>query len=236
MNHQNIRDNENIIISSRFRPVHSFDLWGVVVDQHTLGQQKIGIYEEIARKEKVPEHEITRVTQNYRALLDGKPWATGPRKAEIIDAVSAPALSNEHQIYYDSCFIQDALEVIKEILEAGEGAIIFTSEPAPGLREQLVPKIGERIGVVRHGNKIDPGSFRAVYDLERQLGNIVITHTADELPELIAARKSGLFHENALVYVNRNNSNSKDRVTEEGIHCYVNDLREVEYTSLGLNP
>jgi hypothetical protein len=200
-----------------------------------LGQQKIDIYEEIARKEKIPEHEITRVTQNYRALLDGKPWATGPRKAEIIDALAAPAPSNEHQLCYDSCFIQDALEVIKEILEAGEGAIIFTSEPAPGLREQLVPKIGERIGVVRHGNKTDPGSFKAVYDLERRFGNIIITHTADELPELIAARKSGLFQPGALIYVNRNDSNSEKMVESEGIHCYVNDLRNVKYTTLVAN-
>lgn len=226
---------EKPAVSFDLKPMHSFDLWGVIVDQHTLGQQKIDIYEEIARKEKISEHEITRVTQNYRALLDGKPWATGPRKAEIIDALAAPAPSNEHQLCYDSCFIQDALEVIKEILEAGEGAIIFTSEPAPGLREQLVPKIGKRIGVVRHGNKTDPGSFKAVYDLERRFGNIIITHTADELPELIAARKSGLFQPGALIYVNRNDSNSEKMVESEGIHRYVNDLRNVKYTTLVAN-
>ncbi len=88
---------------------------------------------------------------------------------------------------------------------------------------------------IRWGNKSNPHSFKEVCQKETRLGNRVVTHTADELPELMAARKSGLFHENALVYVNRNNYNSKDSVTEEGIHCYVDDLRDVKYPALVSN-
>jgi hypothetical protein len=227
--------NGSIIVSSKLKPVHSFDLWGVVVDQYVLGQRKIDIYKENAQKKKVPEDEINRVVQDYRDLLDGKSWASGQRKGEIIEAIDGPTLGKEIQRYYASAFIQDALYVIQEILDAGEGVIIFTSEPAPGLKEQFIPDIGERIGEIRCGNKAKPGSFKAVYELESQLGNSVVTHTADELPELVAARKSGLFHPDGLIYVNRNDSNSEDRVGNEGIHCYVDDLRDVKYTTLVIN-
>ena len=39
---------------------------------------------------------------------------------------------------------------------------------------------------------------------------------ADELPELVAARKSGLFTRQGLIYVNRNDSNLEEGVREEG--------------------
>ncbi len=223
--------NGHIVVSSTFRPVHSFDLWGVLVDQHLLGRRKIDIYKEIAREKKIPEDQISRVVEDYRALLDGKSWATGKRKAQIIKAISGPALRNKIQPYYASCLFQDALDVMKEVIEGGEGVVIFTSEPAPGLREQLAPKIGERIGEIRYGNKADPASFRAVYELESRLGNRIVTHTADELPELVAARKSGLFQPGGLIYINRNDIDSEDEVKTKGIDCYVNDLREVRYTT-----
>ena len=221
-----------IMIPSGFRPVHSFDLWGVVVDKYALGERKIAIYEKLAKREKVPEEEIKRVVRSYRALLENASWATGKRKAEIIQAIGSPALADEIQRYYASAFAQDALYVMREILEAGEGLMIFTSEPAEGLVDQLAASLGERIGEVRYGDKTDPASFRAVYEEERRLGNIVVTHTADELPELIAARESGLFQPGGLIYVNRDDSNSEEKVRSRGIDCYVDDLRDVKYTTL----
>jgi hypothetical protein len=56
----------------------------------------------------------------------------------------------------------------------------------------------------------------------------VVTHTADELPELLAARR----HVPKLIYVNRNNSNARELVLRQGIQMYVENLREVPYSIL----
>ena len=60
----------------------------------------------------------------------------------------------------------------------------------------------------------------------------MISHTADELPELVAANKSGLFPSRNLVYVNRNESNSKEKVQNAGIDWYVEDVRDVDYLGI----
>lgn len=219
-------------ISSGLKPVHSFDLWGVLVDQKLLGQRKIDLYKSNARKNRVPEHEIMRIVQDYRDLLDGKPWATGSRRSDIIDALEGQEWVMEVQTQFKSAFMPDALTVMDEILKAGAGVLIFTSKPAPGLREQLASTLGREIGEVRWGNKGDPAVFKTVYDLEMKLGNRIVSHTADELPELVAASKSGLFPSKGLIYINRNQSNSEEDVKKAGIAWYVNDLREVKYTTL----
>ncbi len=223
------------VVSFDLKPMHSFDLWGVIVDKHVLGKWKIQTYEELAQKEKIPKDTVRRVVREYRNLLDGEPWATGPRKSEIIDAIDGPALAHGIRPHYASAFMKDALCAMRKILDAGQKLMIFTSKPAPELGEQLAASHGEKMVEIRWGDKSNPHSFKEVCQKETRLGNRVVTHTADELPELMAARKSGLFHENGLIYVNRNNCNSKDRVTEEGIHCYVDDLRDVKYSSLVLN-
>jgi hypothetical protein len=221
-----------IVVSSGLKPVHSFDLWGVLIDQYVVGERKIDLYREIARLDMVPEDEIKRVVQDYRDLLDGESWATGLRRSEIIDALEGEKLANDIQIDYTLAFMQDALIVMGEILETGEGVLIFTSKPAPDLGEQLGATLGRNIGEVRWGNKGDPAIFRSMYELEKGLGNHLVSHTADELPELVAAKESGLFPPNSLIYINRNESNSENEVRKAGIGRYVNDLRNIEYTSL----
>ena len=57
----------------------------------------------------------------------------------------------------------------------------------------------------------------------------MVSHTADELDELIVARESGLFSPNGLIYVNRNQSHSENEVRKAGIEWFVSDLRQVEY-------
>jgi len=138
-------------------------------------------------------------------------------------------LAKEIQIDYKFAFMHDALMVMREILEAGKEIFIFTSKPAPKLREQLSSTLGKDIGEVRWGNKGDPTTFKIIYELEMYLGNRLFSHTADKLPELIAARKSGLFHQMGLIYVNRNDSNLEDVVKKAGVEMYVNDLRDVGY-------
>ena len=202
------------------------------MDQYVLGERKSALYRETARKRKTSEDEIERVVGDYQALLNGKSWATGPRRSEIIDALGGEELAEAIGNQYGFAFMHDALTVMKEILEAGEGVLVFTSRPAPGLREQLAARLGRDAGEIKWGNKVDPAIFQAVYDLEKGLGHALVSHTADELDELVAARESGLFSPNGLIYVNRNQSHSEKEVRKAGIEWYVSDLRQVEYLAL----
>ena len=214
------------------KPVHSFDLWGVVAHQHILGERKVKLYKALSRKAKVSEDIIGQVVKDYVDMLDGQPWATGARKSEIIDAIDAPTFAAGIYPDYSKGFISDALVVMRDILDAGQGVIIFTSKPAPGLDRQLVVALGEKIDEICFDDKHHPNAFKTVYDRQLKHGNHIVSHTADELPELIAAKKSGLFHPDGLIYINRNDSNSSEHVKSEGIIRYVDDLRTVNYTTL----
>ena len=44
------------------------------MNQYVLGERKIALYRETARKRKSSEDEIERVVRDYQALLDGKSW------------------------------------------------------------------------------------------------------------------------------------------------------------------
>ena len=51
-----------------------------------------------------------------------------------------------------------------------------------------------------------------------------MSHTADELDELVAERESGLFSPNGLIYVNRNQSHSENEVRKVGCF-YIENKR-----------
>ena len=190
-----------MVVPTGIRPVHSFDLWGVILDQRIIGQYKIDRYRAFARENRVPEDEMERVVHDYLALINGEPWATGSRKNSIVEAITKPAALEGIGDHYASAFQEDALIVMQEILDAGEGVVIFTSGPAPGLLDRLPPGISERIGGLRYGNKADTGAFKELFKSEAKLGHRVVTHTADELPELIVGKESGLFERGGLIYV-----------------------------------
>ena len=216
----------------KLRPVHSFDLWGVVAHQHILGQRKIELYEKFSRKDNVAEEIIQRTIKDYIDMLDGQSWATGTRKSDIIDAIDAPTFAAGIYPDYTSAFIDDALKVMTDIFTAEEDVMIYTSKPASGLAQQLGGVLGKKIADVCFSHKHHPDAFKAVYQQQLGRGRRMVSHTADELPELIAAKKSGLFHPKGLIYINRNHSNSSEQVKKEGITRYVDDLRTVEYTSI----
>lgn len=221
-----------IIVKSEIQPVHSFDLWGPIIDADKLGQKQIELYRQLASEQKIDPETVEKVVADYQGLLEGQPWATGERKGKIIDALQCPVKQAGLEVSYDGTFQEDGLYVMQEILDANEGVIVFTSKPAPWLKENLPREISDRMGDVYADKKTDPEAFRRVFDAESRLNRKVITHTADELPELEAAVKSMLFEKQGLIYVNRNNSNSAEIVLVKGIGRYVNDLRDVGYTNL----
>jgi hypothetical protein len=211
------------------QPLHSFDLWGVIVDQISLGQRKIQLFKDLAAKQGMPAEEIARIIREYQDLLNGELYAVGTRKSEIIDAMDAPAFAQGILPDYATAFFPDAVAVMKAILDMGEKVMVFTSKPAEGLVEQLSVAVGHRIDDIRYADKNLPDAFRELFHYQQREGNCWISHTADELPELIAARKTGLFSPPGLIYINRNNSNSREDVQIHGICRYVNDLRDIDY-------
>ena len=224
-----------IIVPSGRKPVHSFDLYGVLVDGIALGEQSIRLFEQVAPADGISPDDVARVVADYRALGRGEPWATGERKVPIIDALEQPLRKHpELRPDYKATFQDDGLYVLRQILDAGEGIIVFSSKTPDWLRENLPEDIGTRVGHMYGDRKHLPEAFQRVYDAEQALGRQVVTHTADELPELQAAVASGLFEGNKgkLVFVNRNDSIRKDQALGAGIDLYVGDLREVGYTGL----
>lgn len=225
---------DKIIVPSGMTPVHSFDLWGVLIDADLLGARKVGAYQNHAQQTGVNPDIVTQNVSNYNALLRGEPWATGDRKSEIIDAVEKPIMDKNGYIPldYSGVFYEDALATMGSILDAGEGVIVFSSKPAPWLKPNMAQDLAQRIGTIYAGPKNKPEGFRAVVEQERAMNRHPVSHTADELPELVAALQSGLFSPSGLVYVNRNNSNSEQAVNAAGIQIYVPTLADVAYTAM----
>ena len=174
-------------LAEGLQPLHSFDLWGVIVDQIILGQRKIQLFKDLAAKQGMPAEEIARVIREYQDLLNGELYAVGTRKSEIIDAMDAPAFAQGILPDYATAFFTDAVAVMKAILDTGEKVMVFTSKPAEGLVEQLSVAVGHRIDDIRYADKNLPDAFRELFHQQQREGNCWVSHTADELPELIAA-------------------------------------------------
>ncbi len=214
--------------------VHSFDLWGPIVDSVALGQQKIALYREIAPRRRLSPEQIEETAANYQRLCRGDPWATGERKRGIITALEGILTPDDLcGIDYKKTFQPDALYALPNILDANQGVIVFTSAPAPWLKRNLPEEIRERMGKVYVGRKTEPSEFNRVIAEEAAGQRVVVSHTADELPELRAALQSKLMLDGTLVYIARNNVSSEETIRREGIDLFATSLRDVDYIGIG---
>jgi hypothetical protein len=218
----------DILVRSGFYPVHSFDLYGVLVDADNLGEQKIAQYEELAKIQGIDPAVSAAVVAEYRALLKGDPNFTGRKKERVVNALSGPVEEAGMKLDYKGALLEDGLCAARQILDAHERLIVFSSREAPWLRASLPEDIAGRLGSVYRDNKSEPAAFERLVATEAAMSGRVVSHTADELPELLAARG----HIPNLIYVNRNNSNPKEFVLSQGIRMYVENLRDVPYTTL----
>ncbi len=218
----------DIIVRSGIQPVHSFDLYGVLLDADNLGAQKIARYEELAKAQGIDPAVIAAVVAAYRALLTGNPDLTGRRKANIVDALTTPIEKAGIDLDSKGALLEDAVYAARQILDAKERLIIFSSRESPWLKTSLPGDIAERIGDIYGDDKSEPAAFERLMAKEAAKSGRVVSHTADELPELLAARGQVP----NLIYVNRNNSNVREVVLRQGIQIYVESLREVPYTTL----
>jgi hypothetical protein len=218
----------DILVRSGIHPVHSFDLYGVLLDAEILGEQKIAQYEELAKTQGINPAVRAVVVAEYRALMRGDPNLTGPRKGNIVDALSTPIEKAGIELDYKGALLEDGVYAARQILDADERLIIFSSRDAPWLKTSLPGDIADRMGDIYADNKSEPAAFERLIAKEAAMSGRVVTHTADELPELLAARG----HVPNLIYVNRNNSNVEEVVLSQGIQMYVGNLRDVPYTTL----
>jgi hypothetical protein len=218
----------DVLVRSGIHPVHSFDLYGVLLDADKLGEQKIARYEELAKTQGINPALRAVVVAEYRALMRGDPNFTGRKKENIVDALSAPIEKAGIELDYKGALLEDGLYAARQILDANERLIVFSSRDAPWLKTNLPGDIADRMGDIYMDNKSEPTAFERLIKKEAAMSGRVVTHTADELPELLAARG----HVPYLIYVNRNNSNVKELVLSQGIQMYVGNLREVPYTTL----
>jgi hypothetical protein len=217
----------DVLVKSGTHPVHSFDLYGVLLDAEKLGEQKIARYEELAKARGANPAVCAAVVAEYRALMRGDPNVTGPRKEKIVDALSAPIEEAGMELDYRGALLEDGVDAARRILDANERLIIFSSRAAPWLKTSLSRDIADRIGDIYADDKSEATAFERLIAKEAALSGRVLSHTADELPELLAARG----HIPYLIYVNRNNSNEEEFVLSRGIQMYVENLRDVPYTT-----
>src|SRR3989338_1231477 len=224
-----------IIVPSGFKPIHSFDMFGVLVDSWKLGEEQVRLFKEVIQREELDQNVADKVIANYRALNRGEEWTTGSQKRAIIDAIKIPLERHaDLQPDYLSTLYQEGIDVLREIYEAREQALIFSTKKQEWVTQHLAPLIGNVTIPLYEWNKIDPMEFLKVGEEENSLGRRIVTHTADELPEMQAAVKSELFSgkRGKTIFVNRNNTISREQIVNEGIDYYVNSLREVGYTQL----
>ena len=221
-----------IMIKSGLTPVHSFDLWGVIIDSIAVSNRQISLYRQLAKDKDMDPEKAAKVIDDYEGLREGKDWATGDRKSDIIDALENPLTEAKIEFYSSDMFLADGLFVLEQILDSDESALIFTSKPAEWLTKYLPESISTRLGKIYVASKNDPAVFVKIYEEELKSGRQVVTHTADEMPELVVAKKSGMFQSGALTYVARNAGKTKEDVLAEGIDRFVTDLREVGYHRL----
>ena len=225
----------NIIVPKEGIQVHCFDLYGTLVDQNIMGKKTLDAFKELVD---MPEEEKQKAIDDYNALSAGEDWAVVPEvKGRIIDAVRGPLKASGFEESYVGGFYQDGLDVLDIILTHGQRAIVFNTRFNPAVGRDLPNGMGSRMGFYAPdmldtaSAKSDPQSFQEVYDREAALGGRVISHSADELPELEAAVQSGLFGANT-VYVNRGNGKSEQEARSIGVEHYVRKLTEVQYVEM----
>ncbi|MDP2749484.1 MAG: hypothetical protein Q8O89_01470 [Nanoarchaeota archaeon] len=224
-----------IIVPSGVKPVHSFDLWGVLVIQDVLGPRVISAYQTLMQGHESSE-KIQENMRGYNGVLKGEKTALA-RKKEFVDSVEDPLwdayMKGIIDVNFDGAIYDDAISVMKEITEAGEGLCILTTGNSPWVKKAIATidsLVGKNLIKVYSGNKALPEAYElAAQDLLAQKSRMV-SHTEDQLKGLAGILQSELKKTVKLVYVERANLATPDEIAAAGIDLYVSDLRCVDYT------
>ncbi len=227
--------NPRIHVPSGTQPVHSFDLWGVIVVQSVLGPRVLDAYQRLREGNEDPES-IAEKVRNYQGVLAGDKTALQNKKANV-DAVEDPLWAayrrDEIDVDFDGAIYEDALATMDDIVQAREGLCITTTGNSPWVRQALAslnPLVGERLGKTYSGNKAQPEVFESTFaDLASQ-GQQMISHTEDQMKGLAGLLNCSIREGVNIVYVERTNLTTEEEVRQAGVDVYTRDLRDVQYT------
>ena len=137
-----------IFVPSGIKPVHLFDVWGVIIDAERKGKDELSNYVKAAEQLGIAPEARDVAMADYEALVRGDPKATGARKGEIIDAISGPLAKAGFESRFEDYVFQTTVEAMAEILDAKEGVSIYTSKPNKTILQALPKEIAERVGRV----------------------------------------------------------------------------------------
>ncbi|MAG60881.1 hypothetical protein CL619_03790 [archaeon] len=184
--------------------VHSFDVYGVLIDANLVGEQIINLFQEVASGN-LPEDEIKRRVTDYQSLLAKKESALKD-KPRILSDVYKYAINRGATIDLSKALYGDALQTMVGILDAKEQVATLGSQAFD--TNYLPDEIARRMIGSFAGNKSESAAFAK---LERLVGDghRLISHTEDGLIELRAAATFGIPRNN-LVYVDRDNSSKEN--------------------------
>lgn len=232
-----VRKMSRIFLPSGIKPVHSFDLWGVLVVQSVLGPRVLESYQELMDGQESPETIADRV-RNYQGVLDGEAWALAQKKANVDtveDALWPAYLRGEINVDFDGAIYQDALDVLDDIDRVMEGFSILTTGNSPWVRQALSslnPAVGRALRRVYSGDKSKPEAYERAAEDIRHNGGRMVSHTEDQLKGLGGILQSDLRHSVKLVYVERTNLATPEQVREAGVPTHTRDLTEVPYAQM----
>jgi hypothetical protein len=227
----------SIIVPSGITAIHSFDLWGTLVIQKVLGSRVLVAYDELMRGQEDPEV-LRRNIVHYNGVLQGDPVALKNKKAHV-DAVEDPLwaayTTGRIDVDFNGALYQDAMDVMADIVCAGEEICILTTGNSPWVIQAVTSlhlDVGRKIRGVYSGDKELPQTYEAtIKDIAANDGQMV-SHTEDQLDGLAGILQSQLRDSLHLVYVERTHHATPEHVFAERVNHYVNDLRNVPYTQI----
>lgn len=227
----------DIRIKSGIKPVHSFDLWGVLVVQEVLGPRVLEAYSQLMDGKEDPEV-VARNMANYRGLLVGDKKALENKKLHV-DTLEDPLWKaytrGEVDVNFEGALYQDALKAMDDIANAGEGLCVLTTGNAPWVKKAIQsvnPTVGEVLRRVYSGNKAQAAAYEITAADLRSNGAQMVSHTEDQMKGFAGILQSTLKDQVELIYVERTNLATSDEVLSQGIDRFVTDLAEVPYTQL----
>ena len=223
-----------IHLSSELKPVHSFDLWGTLVNQEILGFRVLQAYRQLMNLHSLDQVVIEKNVCHYESILTQNGDFLSQNKKQIVNIIENPVWSayrrGEIDISFDNAFYEDALAVLTDIVEAEEGICILTTGESPWVQRALRAQIPffEHIDVpVYFGDKTKPETYDAAALGLSKRNLRMVSHTEDTMTGFVGLLNSRLNRTVMKTYV--------DRVghTPETLLClgidYVTDLRDVSY-------
>jgi hypothetical protein len=225
---------------------HTFDIWGVLLDNVRASRGELVLYEEFAGRQRVPVEQVRQNLDMYREAMSGR--VSGSEKARLLVPINSfvntqfrknPEFRQRSLTDMKECFYDDTIKTMEEILHSGEGIALFTSAVSESVNAALKeknPYLSETIGAPHAWGK-DVEGFRRLEEAIRERAssfNIrLATHTEDEQKYVEEALKSGVY-QRGVVFADRKEVIPIELYPDMGARgiTVARDLRTIDYKTL----